>query len=111
MTKKLLLWVGTLTLSTVAIVSAKTYELVLSTPVQAEQRSTCGGNIPTKKLKAQICHPTDTRTQKSVTVPAKVSETGTKYNSTSLDNSTQGSTVQINSIKLGGTKTVVEFGK
>ena len=110
MTKKLLLWVGTLTLSTVAIVSAKTYELVLSTPVQAGSAQLAAGTYQLK-IEGSNAIFTDTRTQKSVTVPAKVSETGTKYNSTSLDNSTQGSTVQINSIKLGGTKTVVEFGK
>ena len=105
-----MLWVGILTLSTVAIVSAKSYEVVFSTPVQAGSAQLAAG---TYKLKVEGSNAifTDERTQKSVTVPAKVSETSTKYNATSLDNSTQGSTVQVNSIKLGGTKTLVEFGK
>jgi len=41
----------------------------------------------------------------------KSEETNTKYDVTSVDNVTQGSTVQINAIKLGGTKTKLGFGK
>jgi hypothetical protein len=38
-------------------------------------------------------------------------ESSTKYNSTSLDSTSAGATSQITAIKLGGSKTKLEFGK
>lgn len=110
MTNKFLLWVGVLTVSSVSIVSAKSYELVFSTPVQAGSAQLDAG---TYKLEVESSNAifTNTKTRKSVTVPVKAEETNTKNYVTSLDNLTQGSTVQINTIKLGGTKTKLEFGK
>ena len=54
---------------------------------------------------------TNTKTHKSVTVPVKAEETNTKYDFTSVDQATEGSTVQINAVKLGGTKTKLGFSK
>ena len=54
---------------------------------------------------------TDERTGASVTVPVKVENTETKFNSTVLDTKTQGKTTQLTSIELGGSKVKLEFGK
>ena len=110
MTKKLLLWVGVLTLSTVAVVSAKTYEIVFSTPVQLGTVQLAPG---TYKLSVEGSNAifTDTKTHKSVTVPAKVEDGSTKYKITSLESATQGTVTSIGGIRLGGTKTRLGFGQ
>jgi hypothetical protein len=110
MNKKIVLWIGALTLSFVSIVSAKSYTLVFSTPMQAGSSQLEAG---TYKLEVEGSNAvfTNTKTRKSVTVPVKAEEMNTKFDVTSMDNLTQGSTVQINAIKLGGTKTKLEFGK
>ena len=110
MTKKLLLWVGVLTLFTVAIVSAKTYEIVFSTPVQVGTVQLAPG---TYKLSVEGSNAifTDTKTRKSVTVPARVEDGNAKYDVTSLESSGEGAATQIGGIKLGGTKTRLGFGK
>ena len=110
MNKKLLLSVGALTLSFVSIVSAKSYTLDFSTPVKAGSTQLEAG---TYKLEVEGTNAifTNTKTRKSVTVPVKSEETNTKYDVTSVDNLTQGSTVQIDAIKLGGTKTKLGFSK
>jgi len=110
MNKKLVLWIGALTLSFVSIVSAKSYTLDFSTPVQAGSAQLEAG---TYKLEVEGSNAvfTNTKTRKSVTVPVKAEESNAKYDVTSVDNLTQGSTVQINAIKLGGTKTKLGFSK
>jgi len=110
MNKKLVLWAGALTLSFVSIVSAKSYTLVLSTPMQAGSSQLAAG---TYKLEVEGSNAvfTNTKSGKAVTVPVKAEESNTKYDVTSIDNLTQGSTLQINAIKLGGTKTKLEFSK
>ena len=99
-----------MTLSFVSIVSAKSYTLDLSTPMQAGSAQLEAG---TYKLEVEGSNAvfTNTKTRKSVSVPVKAEETSTKYDVTSMDNFTQGSTVQINAIKLGGTKTKLAFSK
>lgn len=110
MNKKIVLWIGALTLSFVSIVSAKSYTLAFSTPVQAGSAQLEAG---TYKLEVEGSNAvfTNTKTRKSVTVPVKAEESNAKYDVTSVDNLTQGSTVQINAIKLGGTKTKLGFSK
>jgi len=110
MTNKLLLWVGVLTLSTVAIVSAKSYELVFDTPMQAGSVQLAPG---TYKLEVEGSNAifTDKKTGKPVTVPVTMEESSTKYGSTSLDSTNAGGTSQITAIKLGGTKTKLGFSK
>jgi len=109
MTKKLL-WVGVLTLSTVAIVSAKSYSIVFSTPVQVGTVQLAPG---TYKLSVEGLNAifTDTKTHKSVTVPAKVEDGNAKYDMTSLESSGEGAATKIGGIKLGGTKTRLGFGQ
>jgi hypothetical protein len=77
MNKKLLLSVGALTLSFVSIVSAKSYTLVFSTPMQAGSSQLEAG---TYKLEVEGSNAvfTNTKTRKSVTVPVKAKEMNTK---------------------------------
>src|ERR1044072_2731249 len=104
MTKRPFLWVGILTLSTVAILSAKSYELVFATPMQAGSVQLSPG---TYKLEVEGSNAifTDKKTRKSVTVPVKMEQSNTKYNSTSLDSKDAGGTSEITAIKLGGSTT------
>jgi len=110
MTKKLLLWVGVLALSTVAIVSAKSYELVFSGPTKAGSVQLAAG---TYKLEVEGSNAifTDKKTRQSVTVPVKVENGGTKYSTTALDTMAEGGATQITAIKLGGTTTKLGFSQ
>ena len=110
MRHKLLLGVAVLTLSAVSIVSAKSYTVVFSTPVQAGTTQMAAG---TYKLEVEGTNAifTNKETHKSVTVAVKPEDTTTKFDLTSLDTSSEGSTMQVKSIKLGGTKTRLDFAK
>jgi hypothetical protein len=110
MTNRLLLSVGILALSTAAMASAKTYDVVLANSVKAGSVQLAPGEY---KLKVDGSNAifTGTETRKSVTVPVKVENGNTKYNSTALDTSKQGGAEQITSIELGGSNTKLEFGK
>ncbi len=110
MTNKLLLSVGALALSTVAIASAKTYDVTLSNSAKAGSVQLAPGQY---KLKVEGSNAifTDTQSRKSVTVPVKVENGKSKYSATALDTSKQSGTEQITSIELGGSMTKLEFGK
>lgn len=99
-----------MTLSTVSIVSAKSYSFSLATPMQAGSAQLAPGDYKLE-IEGSNAILTDKKTRKSVTVPVKVEETSTKYDSTSLDSSSAGGTAQITAIKLGGSKTKIEFSK
>jgi hypothetical protein len=105
--KKLLL-AGVLSLASLTIVSAKSYEIVLSSPTKV-------GNVQLKagqySLKVQGSNAifTDVETAKSYTTPVKVENSDTKFNETKVQTSKQGETEQIQEIDLGGSKTKLGF--
>ena len=99
---------GVLSLASLTIVSAKSYEIVLSAPTKA-------GNVQLKPgqytLKVQGTNAifTSVDTAKSYTTPVKVENGNTKFDSTKIQSSKQGETEQIQEIDLGGSKTKLGF--
>jgi hypothetical protein len=110
MTNKLPLLIGVVTLSTLAMAGSKSYNVELSTPTKAGSAQLAPGDY---KLKVEGTNAifTDSHTRASVTVPVKVENADTKFNSTAVDTTSQGGSMQITSIELGGSKTKLEFGK
>jgi hypothetical protein len=110
MTNKLTLLIGALALSTIAIAGPKNYNVVLSTPTKAGSVDLAPGDYKMKVDGSNAIF-TDEHTGASVTVPVKVENNETKFNSTVLDTKMQGNTTQLLAIELGGSKVKLEFGK
>jgi len=110
MTNRFLLWGAALAFSTVAMAGPKTYDVFLSEGAKAGNVQLAAGEY---KLKVEGANAVFTATEnhQTFTVPVKVENTETKYNSTALDTTKQGDTVKITSIQLGGSKTKLEFGQ
>ena len=110
MTNRLLLWGGALALSAAAFAGSKSYDLFLSSAAKAGTAQLAPGEYKLK-LDGSNAVITGAQTGKSVTVPVKVENGNTKYDSTTLDSTRQGGANQITSIELGGSTTRLEFGK
>ena|SRR5579862_6993555 len=110
MTNKFALLTVAVALSTLAIAGPKNYNVVLSTPTKAGSVDLAPGDYK-MKVEGSNAIFTDEHTGASVTVPVKVENTETKFNSTVLDTKMEGKTAQLIAIELGGSKIKLEFGK
>ena len=105
--KKFLVVAG-LALASLTVVSAKTYEITLST-------STKVGSVQLKpgqyKLKVDGTNATftDLNTAKSFTTPVKVENGDKKFDDTRVQSVKDGENDRINEIDLGGSKTKLGF--
>jgi hypothetical protein len=106
---KSILLVGVLALSTLSLVSAKTYEITLSSPSKVGNMQLAAGayKLTFDGNKAIF---TNRDTDKQVTADVKVDTVEKKYEVTSIDSTKSGDVEQINAIELGGSKTKLEFG-
>jgi hypothetical protein len=108
MKTRTLLLTGALALFTLSVASAKTYDILLSSPTKA-------GNLQLKageyrlNLNGSKAIFTDVNTAKSFTTEVKVENSDTKFSDTKIDSSTEGSTSVIKDIELGGSKTKIDF--
>ena len=108
MTTKSLLLIGTLALAGIA--SAKSYDIVLSSPTKA-------GNVELKageyslKVKGATAVFTNVETGKSFTAPVKVQEGSKKYENTAVDTQKANGEDQIKTIELGGSTTQLQLGE
>ncbi len=110
MTNKLPLFFGTLALASVAMAGAKSYDVALSAPAKAGSVQLAPGEYKVKVEGSNAVF-TDEHTRASFTVPVKIENRNTKFNSTALDTTKQGNTDQITSIELGGSNVKLDFGK
>ncbi len=110
MTNKFALLTVAVALSTLAIAGPKNYNVVFSTPTKAGSIDLAPGDYK-MKVEGSNAIFTDEHTGASVTVPVKVENTETKFNSTVLDTKMEGKTALLTSIELGGSKIKLEFGK
>src|SRR6516164_4127814 len=100
--------VAALALSSLTIVNAKSYDIILSSLTKA-------GNITLKpgqyKLKVDGTTATfiDVNNSKSFTTPVKVETTEKKFEDTRVQSVKDGGTDKIEEIDLGGTKTKLGF--
>jgi hypothetical protein len=105
---KKFLVVAALALSSLTVVSAKTYEITLSGPTKA-------GNVQLKpgqyKLKVEGANAifTEINSSKSFTTPVKVETTEKKFEDTKVQTTKDGNVDKIEEIDLGGSKTKLGF--
>jgi|SRR5450432_1688049 len=108
MTMKSILMVGVLALSTLSLVSAKTYDINLSSASKVGKTQLAAGAY-TLKVDGNKVVFTNRDTDKQVTADVKVDTVEKKYDVTSIGSTKNGDLEQINSIELGGSKTKLEF--
>jgi hypothetical protein len=106
---KKLFTVGILAVCSLTIVSAKSYELTLSSVTKVGSVQLKAGQY-TLKVTGNNAVFTDVETAKSFTTPVKIETTDTKFDTTRVDASKDGGTDVVKDIELGGSKTKLEFG-
>ena len=110
MTTRSLLIVGALTLSSIGIASAKSFDIILGAPAMAGSTELKAGEYKLKVEGTQAVF-TEAQGSKSITVPVKIENSDHKFGQTSVETSNQNGMDNINSIGLAGSNTKLEFGK
>lgn len=110
MTGKSLFVIGALTLSSVAIASAKSYDITLTAPTKAGAAELKPGDYKVKVEGSQAVF-TDERSGKSFSVPVRVENGDKKFGNTSVESTSQGGMDNINAIDLGGSNTRLAVGQ
>jgi hypothetical protein len=110
MTGKSLLIVGALTLSSLGIASAKSYDIVLNAPARAGATELKPGDYKLKVEGSQAVF-TDAENAKSVSVPVKVENSDKKFNNTAVESTNQNGMDTIQAIDLGGSNTRLTLGQ
>ena len=110
MTTRSLLIVGALTLSSLGIASAKSFDIILGAPAMAGDTELKAGEYKLKVDGNQAIF-TDTQSSKSFTVPVKVENGDHKFGQTSVETTSQKGMDSIQTIDLAGSNTKLEFGK
>lgn len=105
---KSLLLTGAFALSSAAVLSAKSYDIVLDSPSQAGQVQLSKGEYRVK-LQGSNAVFTNIDTGKKFTAPVKVENAAKKFDETAVEAVTQNGTAHIKSIDLGGSTTQLEF--
>jgi hypothetical protein len=108
MTTKSLLMIGTLALA--SLTSAKSYDIVLSSPAKAGNLELQPGEY-TLKLQGNNAVLTNLDSGKKFTAPVKVENAGKKFDVTAVDTTKQNGADAIQAIELGGSNTKLEFGE
>ena len=108
MTLKSLLIVGTLSLASFGIASAKSYDIVLSQPTMAGATQLQPGEYKLKVENNQAVF-TDVQNEKTFTTPVKVETKNQKFGETQVQTSHQGDMDHISKIDLGGSTTELNF--
>ena len=101
---------GALALASLSIVSAKSYDIVLSEAAQAGTVQLAPGEYKVK-LDGSNATFTNVETGKSFTTPVKVENTGKKHEATAVDSSKASGSTKLQAIELGGSETTIEFSE
>jgi hypothetical protein len=91
MTVKSLLFVGALCVASLGIASAKSYDIVLTSPAMAGNLELKPGAYQLKVEGSQAVF-INAQTSKSWTAPVKVETAATKFGETTVESTTQGTT-------------------
>jgi hypothetical protein len=110
MSARSLLIVGALTLGSLGIASAKSYDITLTAPAKAGNIELKPGDYKVKVEGSQAVF-TDTGNSKTFTAPVKVGQAGKKFDATTVESSKVGDMDNIQAIELGGSSTKLEFGQ
>jgi hypothetical protein len=109
MTTKSLLCIGTLALA--SLLSAKSYDIVLSAPTKAGSVELKPGEY-SLKLKGSNAVFTNVETGKSFTAPVKVQAGSKKFDNTAVDTTKESNgTEDMTTIELGGSTTQLQLGE
>ena len=109
MTKKSLLLIGALALSTVAFAAPKSYEIQLITPAQAGKMQLAAGTYRLQ-VKGSDAIFTNLDTNRSFVASVKV-ETTQKHEVTAVETKDEAGSTRISTIDLGGSNATLEFGE
>jgi hypothetical protein len=110
MNTKSLLIAGALTLASLGMASAKSFDVILSAPATAGTTELKAGEYKLKVEGSQAVF-TDVQSSKSFTVPVKVENTDPKNSQTMVETSKLNGMDNISAIHLGGSTTKLEFGQ
>lgn len=109
MKAKSILLTGVLALVSLPLLSAKTYDIILSAPSQAGPLQLPAGEYKVK-LEGTNAIFTNVDNGKKFTAPVKLETAPAKFDETAVESTTQNGTAHIKAIELGGSNTQVEFG-
>jgi hypothetical protein len=110
MTAKSFLIVGALTLGSLGVASAKSYDFSIGEATMIGQQSRKAGEYKVKLEGSQAVF-TDVETGNSFTVAVTIEHNGQKFDRTAIESSTgQNGMDKINKIDLGGSDTVIDLG-
>jgi|SRR5580658_1050656 hypothetical protein len=110
MTAKSIFIVGAMTLASLGIASAKSYDIVLNAPAMAGATELKPGEYKIKVEGSQAVF-TDAQSAKSFSVPVKVENSDKRFDYTSVESSNQGGMDNIQAIDLGGSNTRLAIGQ
>lgn len=105
---KKLLAIGVLTLSSLSLLSAKTYEILISAPTKAGSVQLKAGQY-TVKVEGSNAIFTEVKSSESFTTPVQVETGDKKFDDTKIQRTKDGNTDRLEEIQLGGSKTKLEF--
>jgi hypothetical protein len=108
MNRKLILAV--LGLSMFAAAAPKSYDVILTKPVQAGSTQLAKGEYHVVVDGGHAIF-TPVHTKNAIAVPATVETKDKKFSDNVFDITTEGNTARLKSLALGGSKTKLEFGK
>jgi hypothetical protein len=104
------LWMASvLTLATLGIASAKSYDISLSAPAMAGSTELKPGASRLKVEGSQAVF-TDQESLKSFSVPVQIENANRKFNQTEVESTNRNGMDQINAIDLGGSNTRITLG-
>lgn len=110
MTAKSFLIVGVLTLGSLGIAGAKSYDFSIGEPAMVGQQTLKAGEYTVRVEGSQAVF-TDVQRGKSFTVPVTIEHKGQKFDQTRVESSTGANGMDnINQIDLGGSDTVIDLG-
>jgi hypothetical protein len=109
MNVKSFLIASALTLASFGIVSAKSYDFVLTAPAMAGSNQLKPGQYRVKVEGSQAIF-TDENSSKTITVPVKIEQADHKFDHTSVQSTSNNGVDTIQVIELGGSATKLELG-
>jgi len=106
--KNKLFLVGALTLASLTLASAKTYDIILTQPSKAGNVQLAAGQYRLKVEGANAVF-TNLDSNKHFTVPVKVENANKKFEQTAVDTNDTNGSATVESIELGGSTTKLGF--
>lgn len=110
MTMKSIILTGALALSSVAFAGTKSYDIVLTGPVQAGSTQLKAGTY-TLKMAGSFAILTNVATAKSFLTSVTIENAAQLNERTKVETTKQGNTERIVTIGLGGTNETLDFGE